>query len=65
MNDFYERSRNEQVELRDKIEKLRAFIWDGNGTYEGLPQVDQHLLINQLHAMRVYSKILEQRLNRG
>jgi len=33
MNDFYERSRNEQVELRDKIEKLRAFIWDGNSPY--------------------------------
>jgi len=65
MSDFYGRLRNEQAELREKKEKLRAFIWDGNATYESLPKVDQHLLINQLSAMQVFSSILEQRLNRS
>lgn len=64
MNDFYDRLKKEQVELNGKIEKLRAFIWDGSPIYEKLSQVDQHLLANQLHAMRQYSEILQARLER-
>ena len=55
----------EKAELDQKIESLRAFVWDGNDVYDSLPQVDTNLLANQLHTMRAYSEILKQRIERG
>ena len=54
----------EKTELDEKMEKLRAFIWDGNQIFEELPMVDVDLLMTQLHSMRQYSDILGRRLAR-
>ena len=59
-----DRMRNEKQGLDDNIEKLRAFIWDGNKIFEELPMVDVDLLMTQLHTMRQYSEILGKRLAR-
>jgi len=59
-----DRITNEKNDLDDKIEKLRAFIWDGNEIFEKLPLVDVDLLTTQLHCMRQYSKILGVRVLR-
>ena len=62
---YYERIRNEKQDLDDKIEKLRAFIWDGNKVFEALPMVDVDLMMTQLHTMRQYSEILGKRISRA
>ena len=59
-----DRMRDEKQSLDDNIEKLRAFIWDGNKIFEELPMVDVDLLMTQLHTMRQYSEILGKRLAR-
>lgn len=64
MNDLHQRLQNEQNHLLGKIEKLRAFIWDGNDDYQALCQQDQYLLMTQLHVMRQYSDILRRRIER-
>ena len=66
MVDFYLRLEKETSDLHDKIEKLRNFIWDDlSGTYDALHKVDQHLLVEQLAAMRQYKGILFKRLGRS
>ena len=59
-----ERVVSEKQELDCNIEKLRAFIWDGNKIFEDLPLVDVDLLMTQLHCMQQYSEILGKRLYR-
>ena len=54
----------EKDDLDINIEKLRAFIWDGDERFEELPMVDVSLLIEQLHVMRQYSVILNTRKGR-
>ena len=63
MKDFVERLIAENEELKNKAEKLRAFIWDGD-EFENLPRPDQALLIEQHAVMRQYSEILTKRLVR-
>lgn len=53
----------ERAELDSKIEKLSAFF--STSTYAGLDALDQELLTTQLGAMREYSDILSQRINKS
>ncbi len=63
MKGFADRLRKESNELKDRTEKLRAFIWDGD-EFRKLCQVDQALLIEQLALMRQYNEVLFTRLAR-
>ena len=64
MTDDVERLTADFKALKIKIEKLRAFIWDGD-VFEQLPRPDQALLIEQHAVMRQYSEILIIRLSRA
>ena len=57
-----ERVLAEGDELADKIERLKAFILDGNETYAALDEINQALLQAQLSVMTCYLNILNLRL---
>ena len=64
METYVDRLAAEFEELKEKTEKLRAFIWDGE-IFETLPRPDQALMIEQHAVMRQYTEILITRLGRA
>lgn len=61
MSTFKERLINEQSELNEKIEKLKAFI-EGNEVFKTLSEEHQHLLHKQFYYMDGYKRVLIRRL---
>mgnify|MGYP001605334382 FL=1 len=61
MQDFQKRVIEEKKELDIKIEKLDGFI-RCNSTYKTLVQVGRMRLLEQLEAMRWYTRILGERI---
>lgn len=59
-----ERMEGELAELRDRSEKLTAFI-RSNPVFNGLASIDQALLAQQLSAMRQYEATLSLRIDRS
>lgn len=57
---FVERMLVERIELKEKINKLDAFI-DGD-KYAKLPDYKQDALVNQYNAMLTYLGVLEMRI---
>lgn len=55
---------NEQKELREKTEKLSAFI-SGNSIFETLPDEEQYDMMLQVQAMSMYSYVLQHRIDRA
>lgn len=55
-----DRLRKEEAELKERLEKLEAFI--GNDLFNALPERDQRLMIEQKEAMWSYHTILVARL---
>lgn len=51
---------DEEVNLKDKIEKLTAFF--SSELYKGLSEEHQSLLRSQLSAMRMYHAVLHRRI---
>jgi hypothetical protein len=58
------RMEDELAQLRDRAEKLTAFI-AGNPVFAAMPSIDQALMAQQLGAMRQYEAILSLRLTRA
>jgi len=61
MSDFKTRLLEEKEQLDDKISKLFPFI--NSDKFTGIDKVQQDLLKLQLPTMRIYSEILQQRIN--
>ena len=61
MSTFKERLIKEQLDLNEKIEKLKAFI-EGNKVFRTLPVEHQELLCKQFRYMSDYNLILLKRL---
>ena len=64
MKPHEERVVTEKRELDEKLEKLRAFCFDGSPIFKSLPSEDQNLLLGQYDAMVKYSSILAVRIER-
>ena len=60
MSDFIDRLKVERNELKDKLDKLNAFIHGDN--FEKVDRRQQHLLIIQAEHMKNYLEILSTRL---
>ena len=58
---FKERLIQEQSDLNEKIEKLKAFI-DGNEIFKTLPEEQQNLLHKQFYYMDCYKRVLIRRI---
>ena len=61
MQDFQKKVMEEKKELDIKIEKLDGFI-RCNATYKILSKVERMRLLEQLEAMRWYTRILSERI---
>jgi hypothetical protein len=61
--DWQQRVINEQYQLDTKMNTLRNFLLLERKIY-GIDPVDLGLLYDQLHAMRNYNDILQQRIKR-
>ena len=64
MEKHVERMLIEQTELKEKIGKLEAFI-DRNPIFGTLPNDERHDMKLQLSAMKMYSNILQHRIERA
>jgi hypothetical protein len=62
MTDFRARMFDEYSELRQRIEKLKAFIVSDK--YDALPEIDRTDLKEQLHYMESYFGVLSRRVSR-
>lgn len=62
MESFQERVLNEKKELDTKIEKLGEFV--KTEFFQTLPEIDSQLLNLQLGTMKIYSQILDVRMER-
>lgn len=61
MSTFKERLIQEQLDLNEKVKKLKSFI-DGNEVFKTLPEEHQHLLHKQFYYMDCYKRVLIRRL---
>ncbi len=59
---FQERLQNEEYELSERIEKLKAFIVCSK--FENLPEIDRKDLREQLAHMEAYHAVLRRRCSR-
>lgn len=65
MQPHEERVVKEKIELDERLSKLKEFCFDpGSPIFKGLLPIDRDLLEQQYDAMRMYSKILGQRIDR-
>jgi hypothetical protein len=62
MNDYKSRLRAEELQLRQRLEKLQLFM--GTKKFDDLDATDQELLRDQERVMRPYKSILEERISR-
>lgn len=62
MEDWQQRVVDECRALDERIEKLEAFL--GSGAFDKLELVDRTLLIQQHHAMSLYLRVLNSRIER-
>lgn len=62
MSTFKERLIQEQLDLNEKVEKLRLFI-DGNEVFKTLSEEHQYLLKKQLYYMGGYNGVLMKRID--
>ena len=61
MSTFLERLKDEQVELKVKVELLEDFI-ENNPTFGTVSEMQRVLLVTQLNAMKMYLYTLEERI---
>lgn len=61
MSTFLERLNDEQVELKEKVEKLEDFI-ENNPVFETVSEMQRVLLVTQLNAMKLYLYTLDERI---
>lgn len=57
-----ERVKKERNDLKDKIDALGRFIYEENGIYDSLEKCEKARLAQQLSAMSLYCRILDDRL---
>lgn len=62
---FVQRMIDEYAQLKERCEKLAAFMMDPSPIYEKLPDPDKNLLNAQHRAMCEYKVILTRRIERA
>ena len=60
MKDFQQRVVDEHTDLENKIEKLDTFL--ESDLFDSVSPEEQHLLVQQLYVMELYSDILSSRI---
>lgn len=61
MEDYQVRVVKEKEELDEKLQSLAEFV--KGGVFDKLEDYDKVLLLDQLHYMRGYSSVLEERIS--
>ncbi|EKF9475835.1 hypothetical protein O1C08_001345 [Vibrio cholerae] len=60
--EYFDRVRQEREDLARKVISLESFIMEDGGIYDGLGKYEKIRLANQLSVMKLYLKILDERI---